>query len=60
MNCEQKKQDKKNALRSFYGVLKTRTMQQIEKKRLIKHLILPYVFLVCDDSATETGGLHKC
>ena len=32
MNCKQKKQDKKNALLSFYGVLKTRTMQQMEKK----------------------------
>ena len=32
MNCKQKKQEKKNALPSFYGVLKTRTMQQMEKK----------------------------
>ena len=31
MNCEQKKQDKKNALPSFYGVGKTKTIQQMEK-----------------------------
>ena len=31
MNCKRKKRDKK-ALPSFYGVLKTRTMQQMEKK----------------------------
>ena len=34
MNCEQKKQDKKNALPSFYGVLKRKTIQQI------RHLII--------------------
>ena len=30
MNCEQKKQDK-NALPLFYGVVKTKTIQQMEK-----------------------------
>ena len=32
MNCEQKKQDKKKALPSFYGVLKTKTIKQMKKK----------------------------